>query len=234
MAGNDYERETDSVVEVEFRVTDPQYPLVRVPESLDCRTRVEQFVPRGGDTYAVFHHVVGTAPKRVVDLVNERPGVAARVVSGRADEGVIEVVVTDSDEHFIVTLTDSGAIPRDIWSEDGVAHIVAEIPGLYSASEVIDRFQSVHPTVEVVARRQMDHAVPLFTRREFQRAVEDQLTPRQTEVLRLAFEKGYYNWPRARSGQELADDLDVSHPTLSQHLRTAERKVFALLFDACT
>lgn len=223
--------ETDSVVEVEFRITDDRYPLVRVPNRFECRTEVEQIVPRGGDTYAVFHRISGAPVEQIAECANERPGIEARAVSRNGHDGVLEVVVTDSDEHFVVTLTDAGAIPREVWSEDGVAHIVAEVPAMYSASEVIDRFLSVHPTVEVIARRQKNHAVPMFTRREFQRAVEDLLTPRQREALRLAYVRGYFDWPRGKSGEEVADELGVSHPTFSQHLRTAERKVFSLLFS---
>jgi predicted DNA binding protein len=225
------DQEADSVVEVEFRVTDRQYPLVRIPDQFGCHTEVEQFVPRGGDTYGVFHRISGASVRRVAEHVNDRPGIEARVVSETPDGGITEVVVTDSDEHFIVTLTDAGAIPREVRSEDGVAHIVAEVPAMYCPSKVIDCFLSVHPTVEVVARRQKDHAVPMFTRREFQRALDDLLTPRQREALRVAYVCGYFDWPRAKSGEEVADELGVSHPTFSQHLRTAERKVFSLLFS---
>ena len=63
------EPESDAVVEVEFCVTDDRYPLVSIPERLDCRTRVEQIVPRGDDTYAIFHCFSGATAAEVRALL---------------------------------------------------------------------------------------------------------------------------------------------------------------------
>lgn len=223
--------ESDAVVEVEFRVTDDRYPLVSIPDRLDCRTRVEQIVPRGDDTYAIFHRFSGASLPDVLDHIGKYEGIEARTVNGHDDGGVVEVVVEEPDDHFVTTLTDAGAIPHELRSADGEANIVAEVPTIYRASEVIDRFLSAHPTAEVVARRQKDHDVPVFSRREFQRAVEERLTARQREVLEAAYVGGYFDWPRGKSGEEVASELGVTSTTFSQHLRAVERKVFSILVD---
>lgn len=221
----------DSVEEVEFRITDSRYPLVSIPEQTGCETRIEQIVPRDDGTYAVFHCFTGASPERVAEQTNEYASLDARIIDRHDEGGVLEVRVSKPEDHFVVTLTGAGALPREIRSADGVASIVAEVPSMYCTSEVVDRFLEAHPSAEVVARRQKDHTVPIFTRREFGRAIENQLTPRQSEVLRAAYAEGYYDWPREKSGAEVAAKLGVSSPTFSQHLRIAERKVFALLFD---
>jgi predicted DNA binding protein len=220
-----------AVVEIEFRVTDPQYPLVSIPERTDCRASVHQIVPRGGDTYAIFYDVEGVAPERLVDIVNENEDFGARVVNSYADGGTIEVVVSNAEKYFVVALTDAGAIPREIRSADGVAHIVAEIPAMYDTCEVVEQFQSDHPTAELAACRQKNHAVPMFTRREFQGTLDELLTLRQREVLLSAYSQGYFEWPREKSGEEVANELDIAHSTFSQHIRAAERKVLSLLFS---
>jgi DNA-binding CsgD family transcriptional regulator len=51
--------------------------------------------------------------------------------------------------------------------------------------------------------------------------VLDTLTDRQLEVLQTAYYAGYFEWPRHRTGEEIADDLDIAGPTFQQHLRTA-------------
>ena len=48
------------------------------------------------------------------------------------------------------------------------------------------------------------------------------LSDRQREAFELARERGYYEWPRQASATELAAELEVSKPTLLEHLRTAE------------
>jgi predicted DNA binding protein len=53
------------------------------------------------------------------------------------------------------------------------------------------------------------------------------LSHRQTEVLRLACRRGYYEWPRQVTAADLAVELDISKATLLEHLRKAEAKVLS-------
>jgi predicted DNA binding protein len=51
------------------------------------------------------------------------------------------------------------------------------------------------------------------------------LSPRQAEVIELAYEAGYFDWPRPTDVETLADQLDISHTTFLEHLRKAEKKI---------
>jgi len=53
------------------------------------------------------------------------------------------------------------------------------------------------------------------------------LTVREFEILRTAFNLGYYDYPRSISFNELAKKLGIVPSTLSEELRKAERKVIA-------
>ncbi|MWG33868.1 helix-turn-helix domain-containing protein [Halomarina oriensis] len=53
----------------------------------------------------------------------------------------------------------------------------------------------------------------------------DDLSERQREVIDLARREGYYSWPRETSAADLAETLDISKPTLLEHLRKAEAKL---------
>ncbi|MFW6265161.1 MAG: helix-turn-helix domain-containing protein [Halanaeroarchaeum sp.] len=59
----------------------------------------------------------------------------------------------------------------------------------------------------------------------------DIFTSKQRETLRLAIESDYYTWPRETTVAELAERLDVSEPTVLDHLRTAESKLINALFS---
>ncbi|RJT07186.1 helix-turn-helix domain-containing protein [Halococcus sp. IIIV-5B] len=59
------------------------------------------------------------------------------------------------------------------------------------------------------------------------RANEPALTPRQREVLELARNRGYYEWPRHVSARELAGELGISKTTFLEHLRIAESKLLS-------
>ena len=51
------------------------------------------------------------------------------------------------------------------------------------------------------------------------------LTERQDEIIRTAFENGYYNIPKKTTIEELAKIINISKSTLAEILQRAERKV---------
>ena len=53
--------------------------------------------------------------------------------------------------------------------------------------------------------------------------------PRQREVLKTAFESGYYEIPRETTLEEIAAEMDITKTTASNHLRKAERRVIEFL-----
>lgn len=62
--------------------------------------------------------------------------------------------------------------------------------------------------------------------------VSDSLTPSQRTILREAYKRGYYDWPRKISLSDLADEFHLSKATLSEHLRRGEQKLFNLFLDS--
>lgn len=220
----------DTLVEVEFRVPDTRYPLAALSAETGCETELLQILPRSDGAYTIFKRITGAPPDAILEFARESETVEARIVSESVEYTVVEFQVSESETVFAVTLIDAGAIPRELRSADGVAHIVAEIPPLYDASKVIDHFQTVYPSMEIVAQRQKDHSAPLFTEQDIKHVIEGVLTPRQHEVLVAAYAGGYYDWPREKTGEELADELGVTLATFSEHLRIAERKLLSLLF----
>lgn len=74
--------------------------------------------------------------------------------------------------------------------------------------------------------------VTLGRLRELGAGTDLPLTDRQRDVTTEALNRGYYDWPRRLTTEELAAELDISRPTLHEHLRKAERKLLsALLTD---
>lgn len=143
--------------------------------------------------------------------------------------GLVELMVSDNCP--AVFLGEEGALPRRVESVAGEGHIAAEIPADVNASAIIDRFLDAHPESELLAKRQQPYTTPVFNHRDFQQVIEETLTDRQQEALTAAHEAGYYEWPRDISGEELAEELDVSAPTFHQHLRSAEQKLITTIFN---
>ncbi len=57
------------------------------------------------------------------------------------------------------------------------------------------------------------------------RTGEDGLTDRQLEVLRTAYDLGFYEIPKQTSTEQIAAELELDPSTVSEHLQRAERNV---------
>ena len=67
---------------------------------------------------------------------------------------------------------------------------------------------------------------------EFKVSNDQPLTTRQREVVTEALARGYYDWPREITNQDLAEELGISRATLHEHLRKAEQTLLsAALID---
>ncbi|ELZ01423.1 helix-turn-helix domain-containing protein [Natrialba aegyptia] len=62
-------------------------------------------------------------------------------------------------------------------------------------------------------------------------ATGEGLTDRQREALTLAVSRGYYESPRQVTAAELAEELDISQPSLSSLLRRGERQLLTSSLD---
>ncbi len=57
------------------------------------------------------------------------------------------------------------------------------------------------------------------------------LTDRQREVLDAALDLGYYEVPRRATHEDIADEMGLTTPTVTEHLQKVEARVFAALFE---
>ena len=53
---------------------------------------------------------------------------------------------------------------------------------------------------------------------------------RQEQITRMAFERGYFDFPRKTDLKELADIFGISTSTLSEILRKGQRRIMAGYF----
>lgn len=62
-------------------------------------------------------------------------------------------------------------------------------------------------------------------------SVISQLSARQREAVETAFKIGYYEIPRKATSEDIAKELECATATASEHLRRAESKLIAFLFE---
>lgn len=59
---------------------------------------------------------------------------------------------------------------------------------------------------------------------------KEELTKRQEDILKIALEKGYFDYPKRTSIRELAKTFGISISTLSEILRSGQKKIMASHF----
>lgn len=218
-----------SVVDLTFRLSHERYPFVRISDAEGCAFELLRFLPRGEGAFVEYFAVSGADPAAIAERAAAADELEHRLVAHEDSYGLFEFEVSDGCP--VVDLATEAAIPVSATSEDGVAHIEVEVVSPPDPSAVVESFNEAHPSATLVEKSRKDVAAPLFTRRELAQTVEERLTDRQQEVLRVAYDSGYYARPRESTGEELADELGISVATFSQHLRVAERTLLDVLAD---
>ncbi|WP_436930693.1 PAS domain S-box protein [Halosimplex halobium] len=221
--------ESDETVELEFAGPGDALPFARAAEAADCRVSLERTVSRGDGSVSVYYGFEGDVP-------DDAPEVARRMLPGTVDvvaeEASSTLVETRADEWFGAPLAEYGGVLREATADPDGATVVVEVPRQADVRSFVDRLAGIAPSLDLAARRQ--HRQRDRTPAELADRVRGELTDRQFEVLRTALSAGYFEWPRANDGSEVADRLDITQPTFNKHLRIAEREVFGLLFDTET
>ena len=216
-------------VEVEFQVSDPSYPFVEASAVEDCRLELEVIFPHSKEGFVEYFTLEGASPEPVLETIDRSDGVDAELVARHSDGGRVRIHVRR--RCVAITVVDFGAVPDSVAAEDGEGRVVASVTSESDAADLVERFEREHPSVAVADRRERRGSMPVFTRHDFTQTVIDTLTDRQREVFLTAYMNGYYDWPRKHEAVELADELDISPATFSQHLRAAEGKIFSALLD---
>jgi len=131
---------------------------------------------------------------------------------------------------ILTALANAGGRLVEAGIDDGSYHMTLQLPPGADVRSVIETVKTVYTSAEMLTRRQT-------TRESFQTSagvfeLEKRLTDRQSAVLRAAYHAGFFEWPRAASGEDVASSLDITPPTFHQHLRKAEKQVFDSIVPA--
>jgi len=214
----------DATMELEFRSTSEDACLVRLATACNCTLESAGTVETS-DGAVQYLRVDGAEPAAVVDAVQASDTAYDASVTRAEGDSIVELHVPSA---LSVELSALGACLEECMIRpEGVRMIVeasvdADVRAIH---ECIERF---NVGIELVSKteRQQPHA----SGREMQ-PLDDELTDRQSEVIRAAYLAGYYDWPRETTAEELADSLGIASPTLHQHLRRAERNLLRGVMD---
>jgi predicted DNA binding protein len=114
--------------------------------------------------------------------------------------------------------------------ENGEFRVTVGVPQTTDVRNVIALIKQFYPGIQMIARTDVDRENPHLS--DVFSDLNDQLTDRQRTALEVAYHSGYFDWPRAITGKELAERLDVTQGTVSHHIRHGEHKLLSAFFGA--
>ncbi len=220
---------SEQVTEISFRVTDSQFYLNEAlqgdPPGEYGTATVESVVQQSGDGVVEFVTVEDTQPDGIVTAVSEHD--AAEAVSSHSERSDARIQVETNRTTLGGLLQEIGVRLREIVIEDGVAEVTVQLPVERDEQPVLDRIREDFDVDAVTG-----HITKSVQPRSgaVQPSDVTALTQKQQQAVEAALEAGYFARPRENSASEVAELLGVSHSTFLQHLRAAERKLFADLF----
>ena len=133
----------------------------------------------------------------------------------------VHEVTMVSDTELLVRKQTSGALPI-VQNNNGLLFKWIQFHGTERIFDILvyrrKDLQRIITEFEEIGRPHLEKIEP-FSKEQ------TKLSRRQAEVITVALEEGYFDWPRRIEAKDLADLLDISHPTMLEHLRKAEKKI---------
>ena len=213
---------SESVVELDVRIDGSNAVLPRIATALGERVHVEGTVRQSDDRSLVYLDTEAD-PTSLSEAVHAVESV--RVLDGDS-VGRVEVVVAGAT--VVDRLTKHGVTVERLVADSAGFDATVTLSPAVDVRTVLESLGDRYESVELLARR--DREVGTRDARD-PGAMTGELTDRQREAARTAYLSGYFEWPRASTGENVAAAMGITQPTFNRHLRTAERKLFSSLFE---
>ena len=203
--------------EATFTVPSDQFPLGSVFERLpDVTVELERIIP-ARDVVIPYFWVRGTPVDDIEGAFSEHPGVKRiEFVDSIANEYLLRVEWALDYDDVLTTLTETNiALIKATGTNQ---QWTFEIRG--DTRNAIATFQSRCRELDIrITLTELHALTPLET------DAEAALTETQEETLVLAYERGYFESPRAVTMDDLGEELGISHQAVASRLRRGIKHV---------
>ncbi|AXG06834.1 PAS domain S-box protein [Haloplanus rubicundus] len=217
---------TNQAIELDFEILDRGCLFLRFTQETGCALDVEAIVPQSDDSWLVFVRVQNGAADQLLDAAEAATALASARLIDPADESLVQLRFV---EPFIASvLADQGIAVRDISADGDACRVTVAVPPTFDIRRAIDVVSTTYPDSELVAKR--EHTPSADVSKSLTLRGLEKLTPRQREVLEVAYHRGYFDSPKKASGEELAAEFGFSPSAFHRHIRAAERKLFDTVF----
>ena len=218
----------DEPVVLEIEIDAPTEPLCAVADHLpvDTTLSIRSVAQHKDDRLLYTVEIDGAVTDTCRELVDASDHVELYATSETTDGHECRFLVTPPTPESIAR--EYGMQFETIRIADGMRTITGHLSTDSAVPNLLADLRSAfeQTTVTSVTTAMTAHREHTMTPAQ----LLDPLTTRQREILAQAFHDGYFEEPRAINATELADRFGIARATFTQHLRSAQRKVFERLF----
>jgi HTH-type transcriptional regulator, bacterioopsin transcriptional activator and related proteins len=220
---------SDTVSELEYEIRSDSCPPLSLALAADCEIALDGGVRRVEGGVLAFVSVEGAPLDRVHEAASDLPAIEeATPIAEREDGGVFRLRLASP---FVGTrLADHGATLRSLRAsaDDASARLVVDVPNPTDVRAVDGALTGLYADATLLSQRERTRE---NTAEHTRSAVVDRLTDRQREAVRTAYHSGFFESPRACTGEAVADALGISPSAFYQLNRAAQRALFGAVFD---
>lgn len=116
----------------------------------------------------------------------------------------------------------------DIYAVDGDLYLSLDVE---SRSELRDLCADIEERYGQVSVERITNIEDIRRQTDYAQINLQKLTDRQYEVIETAYRMGYFGYPRDANAKEVAASLGITSSTLTEHLNTAQAKIFEEIFQ---
>jgi PAS domain S-box-containing protein len=216
----------DEVAEIEIELPD-LFQSHAPPATADGAVTIERLTPIRDDNFLVYGTAAGDAAAAVTELVEYLPNWQEVRTFDETDDGCrFEGHLSAAPLATVVT-AQGGRFETGRF-EDGSYRATVQFPPGTDVRRVLDAIRSTYPDLEIRRHRQITRTEP--SPESVRGLLDDVLTERQRVAIETGYFSGFFDWPRHRSGEDVAQSLGVSPSTFHQHIRRAQKKLLDELF----
>jgi len=217
---------TTSMTRVEYEADAPSFILTQLARAADCTVTYEGGVQETASSNYVFVTVDDASLDAVVDATDDVTLVEnVQRIRGGDSGGVLRLQL--SEPFLAPKLADHGAVLRSVTATQTRTTVVVDLSTGVKVRDVTQFLTEYFGSIELLSKQTREQT----SEHGFYASVLDRLTDRQLEVLETAYYSGFFESPRKATGETVANSLDISPQAFYQHIRTAQRKLFAVLVD---
>jgi PAS domain S-box-containing protein len=219
----------DRITELTFRSEEIAELLIDAIGHSSFTLSVDESIVLPGDQTITYYAVDGIDPDEFIDIFESLyPASECAVVAQTGSTSRVEVKTAEATGASELAKYNSWIV--DSHFENGEFRVTVGVPQTTDVRNVIALIKQFYPGIQMIARTDVDRENPHLS--DVFSDLNDQLTDRQRTALEVAYHSGYFDWPRAITGKELAERLDVTQGTVSHHIRHGEHKLLSAFFGA--